>query len=111
MTDPQMLAEFNRPAMPLPAGDNFACLRANHQIYVDKTAQVLDLALCVGGCFLLARPRSFGKSTLLSTIEELFVHGTEPYDGHPSYFEGLFIDGKWPEKPALTPWRAGIFPY
>ena len=44
---------------------------------------------------ILTRPRRFGKSTLLSTLEELFLHGVEPYDGHDSYFKGLAIEDKW----------------
>lgn len=83
----------------LPSCSDFVFLRAQQQLYVDKTRYVYALARIVGGSFSLFRPRGFGKSTLLSTLEELFLHGTEPYDGHPSYFMGLYIDGRWQERP------------
>lgn len=44
---------------------------------------------------ILTRPQRFGKSTLLSTMEELFLHGVKPYDGHDSYFKGLSIEETW----------------
>ena len=47
---------------------------------------------------ILIRPRRFGKSTLLSTLEELFLHGVKPYDGHDSCFKGLAIEKTWQEE-------------
>ena len=42
--------------------------------------------------------RQRGASTLLSTVEELFLHGLEPYDGHDSYFKGLSIEKTWQDQ-------------
>ena len=46
----------------------------------------------------ISRPRRFGKSTIISTLEELFKHGVKPYDGHDSYFKGLDIEKTWNEE-------------
>ena len=72
----------------------FTELRKDGSVYVDKTAFVQKIA---GNRKpkILTRPRRFGKSTLLSTIEELFRHGVKPYDGHDSYFKGLAIEQSW----------------
>ncbi|MBO8415684.1 MAG: AAA family ATPase [Proteobacteria bacterium] len=92
-------AEFARVSAMLPAGSEFPVLRAKQQIYVDKTEKIFALASNHGGCYFLARPHGFGKTTLVSTFEELFIHGTAAYNGHPSYFKGLYIDGRWDEAP------------
>ena len=60
---------------------SFAELRKDGSVYVDKTAFVQKIA-GTRKPKILTRPRRFGKSTLLSTIEELFLHGVKPYDGH-----------------------------
>lgn len=79
--------------LPL-ANSDFGFLRKNGKCYVDKTEYIYQLALD-NQPLILTRPRRFGKSTLLSTLEELFLHGVEPYDGHDSYFKGLAIEDKW----------------
>ena len=56
-------------------------------LYVDKTKQVYDLATA-GKYFFLARPRRFGKSLLVSTLNSLF-------SGRKELFEGLWIKDKW----------------
>lgn len=84
-----LTSEYIEQVNSLPAGADFAFIRANNKIYADKTAYVLDIAGIAGGCFLLTRPRRFGKTTFLSTLKELFLHGIKPYDGHDSYFKGL----------------------
>ena len=81
--------DFRDLKLKLPtASQSFANLRSNGKIYVDKTAFVQKIA-GTRKPKILTRPRRFGKSTLLSTIEELFLHGVKPYDGHDSYFKGL----------------------
>ena len=87
--------DFGELTRKLPIGSQtFAKLRSKGKVYVDKTAFVYELA--ASDCpHILTRPRRFGKSTLLSTIEELFRHGVEPYDGHDSYFKGLTIEKLW----------------
>ena len=82
----------------LPLGEaDFVQLRATDLIYVDKTEYVYHLARGHAPQ-VLTRPRRFGKSTLLSSLKELFLHGVEPYDGHDSYFKGLAIEKKWTDK-------------
>lgn len=79
----------------LPTGDQtFAELRQQGKAYVDKTSYVYAIATS-DQPQILTRPRRFGKSTLLSTLEELFRHGVKPYDGHDSYFKGLAIESRW----------------
>ena len=73
---------------------DFVEIRQSNYIYVDKTKYIYDLAFKKGQYFL-SRPRRFGKSTLISTLEELFKRGVKPYDGHDSYFKGLYIEDKW----------------
>ena len=79
----------------LPMGEqNFADLRAAKKIYVDKTDFIFNLAQDNIPKFL-SRPRRFGKSTIVSTLEELFTHGVKSYDGHDSFFKGLKIEKLW----------------
>jgi hypothetical protein len=56
-------------------------------LYVDKTAWLYQLAK-KGKYYFLSRPRRFGKSLLVSTLEALF-------EGKKKLFEGLWIAGKW----------------
>ena len=87
---------FDQLKALLPEGQSFAAIRQRGRIYVDKTRYVYDLATS-NQPWLLTRPRGFGKSTLLSAFEELFMHGVAPYDGHDSYFKGLEIEQLWPQ--------------
>ena len=90
--------DFNALFNKLPtANQSFADLRQDGSVYVDKTAFVCKLANRTIPQ-ILTRPRRFGKSTLLTTIEELFLHGVEPYDGHPSLFQGLAIEQLWQDE-------------
>ncbi|MBU3844274.1 MAG: AAA family ATPase, partial [Candidatus Anaerobiospirillum pullicola] len=83
----------------LPLGlQSFTEIRQRNLIYVDKTRYLYQLAM-TSQPQLLTRPRRFGKSTLVSAFEELFLHGVAPYDGHDSYFKGLEIEQLWPQVP------------
>ncbi len=62
--------------------------KAGDFYYVDKTELVADLAMQEGGYFFLSRPRRFGKSLLLSTIEEAFL-------GNRELFRGLYLEDHW----------------
>lgn len=85
------------PISSLPdSQQSFASIRRQGRIYVDKTAFVYALAFNNNPRFL-SRPRRFGKSTLLSTLQELFDHGVKGYDGHDSYFRDLVIERYWKE--------------
>lgn len=77
------------PLLPISVS-SFSKLRANHKIYVDKTALIYQLARYTDK-FFLARPRRFGKSLLVSTLDSLFRNGTKE-------FQGLAIESLWQEK-------------
>ena len=56
----------------LPIGTyNFEKLRRMNCVYVDKTARLVDLVEA-GAWYFLSRPRRFGKSLTLSTLDALF---------------------------------------
>ncbi|MGB9639104.1 MAG: AAA family ATPase, partial [bacterium] len=72
----------------LPLGiSDFKKLIEGDYIYVDKTEYIYELVKN-GGYIFLSRPRRFGKSLLLSTIEYLFENQKE-------LFKGLYIYEKW----------------
>ncbi len=50
---------------------SFRKLREDNCIYVDKTQYIHHL-WHLGSMYFLSRPRRFGKSLLLSTMEEIF---------------------------------------
>ena len=66
---------------------NFQKLREGGYIYVDKTAFIYRLTQ-QAGYYFLSRPRRFGKSLLVSTLQAL-------YEGRKELFEGLYIGDKW----------------
>ena len=71
--------------MLYPIGiQNFEKLRREGYVYVDKTAHVYDLA-STGCYYFLGRPRSFGKSLLISTMEAYFL-------GKRELFKGLAVE-------------------
>jgi len=56
----------------LPTGmQDFKEIIENNYIYVDKTEYIHKIAR-TGKFYFLSRPRRFGKSLLVNTIEELF---------------------------------------
>ena len=55
-------------------------------LYVDKTQYIYELVKQPKGAWFLSRPRRFGKSLFVSTLDELFR-------GHRHLFQGLWIDG------------------
>lgn len=74
--------------LPLGSSD-FRSLRANNEIYVDKTALIHDMVEpSQRRKLLLVRPRRFGKSLLISTFESLFKNGLKD-------FKGLAIEKYW----------------
>lgn len=77
---------------PLPDGmSDFALLRAQGMIYVDKTDLIHELASLPRKKIFLNRPRRFGKSLLVSVFESLFKNGLRDFDG-------LKIKEKWTDK-------------
>ena len=84
------MTDFNDlPALPLGTSD-FASLRSQKKIYVDKTALIFQLARR-SEKFFLTRPRRFGKSLLVSTFASLFQDGLKD-------FSGLAIEKLWKDK-------------
>ena len=80
-----------------PVGiQNFESLRRDGYFYVDKTAKIFELAR-TGRYYFLSRPRRFGKSLLISTLEAYF-------QGKKELFEGLAMEGlekEWKRYPIL----------
>ena len=80
-----------------PVGiQNFDDLRNRKYIYVDKTALIYQL-VSTGKYYFLSRPRRFGKSLLISTLEAYF-------SGRKELFKGLAIEQKekeWIKYPVL----------
>ncbi|MCQ2305555.1 MAG: ATP-binding protein [Bacteroidales bacterium] len=81
----------------LPIGiQSFEKLRTEGYCYVDKTAHVFNMV--TEGCYyFLSRPRRFGKSLFLNTLESYFL-------GKKELFEGLAIaelEHDWTEYPVL----------
>jgi len=71
-----------------PVGlQNFRKIREGGYVYIDKTEAIYRLVEA-GSYYFLSRPRRFGKSLLVDTIEELF-------NGSEELFEGLWIHDKW----------------
>ena len=75
---------------------NFEDLRNNHCVYIDKTELIYKLTHS-DKVYFLSRPRRFGKSLLVSTLEAYF-------QGKKHLFEGLAmerLETEWTEYPVL----------
>ena len=83
--------------MLYPIGiQNFEKLREGGYVYIDKTAKIYSL-VSNGGYYFLSRPRRFGKSLLVSTMESYF-------EGRKDLFGGLAMESlekDWLEYPVL----------
>ena len=67
----------------------FEELIRNGFTYVDKTDRLLPLVdMSIGTQFFIARPRRFGKSLAVSTLQALF-------EGKRDLFKGLYIEPLW----------------
>ena len=81
----------------LPIGEqSFEKMRRENRLYVDKTEYVYRMAK-KGTYYFLSRPRRFGKSLLLSTIEAYFL-------GQRELFKGLYVSTQekdWFEHPVM----------
>jgi len=81
----------------LPIGQSsFERIIKNDYIYVDKTWHIYNLITSTQFNFL-SRPRRFGKSLLISTLEQIFK-------GNKELFKGLWIydaDYQWEEFPVV----------
>lgn len=83
--------------MKYPIGiQNFGKIRRDGYVYVDKTALMYKLT-SEGSYYFLSRPRRFGKSLFLSTLESYF-------SGQKELFEGLAVselEREWKQYPIL----------
>ncbi|MDR1974119.1 MAG: ATP-binding protein [Bacteroidales bacterium] len=77
-----MTTTFNTRRLPLGIQD-FAKLRTEKLVYIDKTGFIPELT-ATSSPYFLSRPRRFGKSLLLSTLKYYF-------EGRKDLFEGLAI--------------------
>ncbi len=79
----------------LPIGiQNFENIRTNNYLYVDKTKHLMEM-IENGECYFLSRPRRFGKSLTLSTLEAMFKGKTE-------LFKGLYAE-EWVKEQSKKP--------
>ena len=82
---------------PLPIGiQTFRKIIDRNYLYVDKTRYIYDM-IKTGEVYFLSRPRRFGKSLTISTLEEIFY-------GNRELFKGLWIydsDFEWKEHPVI----------
>ena len=83
--------------MKYPIGiQNFEKIRNDGYVYVDKTALIYRLA-DTGSYYFLSRPRRFGKSVLVDTLQAYF-------EGKKELFEGLKImdmEKNWTARPVI----------
>ena len=83
--------------MKYPIGiQNFGEIRRDGYAYVDKTALMYKM-VSEGKYYFLSRPRRFGKSLLLSTLEAYF-------EGQKELFEGLAVsklESDWKRHPIM----------
>ena len=71
--------------MKYPIGiQNFESIRRDGYAYVDKTAWMWKM-IDEGKYYFLSRPRRFGKSLMVSTLEAFF-------SGQRELFKGLYVD-------------------
>ncbi len=81
----------------LPVGiQTFEKIRENDMLYIDKTEYIWNM-IHLSNYIFLSRPRRFGKSLLVSTLQAYF-------EGRKDLFKGLFIETvekEWTEYPVL----------
>lgn len=76
---------------------NFSEIIEREGVYIDKTEYVYKMANSTAKYFFLSRPRRFGKSLLVSTLEAYFL-------GRKDLFEGLAIskmEKAWTKHPVI----------
>lgn len=75
----------------------FERIRKEDKLYIDKTEYIYRMAHTSGTYFFLGRPRRFGKSLLVTTMQSYF-------EGKKELFKGLAIEKlekDWTEYPVL----------
>lgn len=91
--------------MNYPIGiQTFEKIRKGDYVYVDKTDLIYNLVRQGGGYYFFSRPRRFGKSLLISTLDAYFR-------GKRDLFRGLAIDQlekEWTARPVFHIDMSGI---
>lgn len=83
--------------MKYPLGiQSFGDIRTDRYLYVDKTSYIYDI-VSRGKYYFLSRPRRFGKSLLISTLEAYFKGKKELFKGLDIYQEEVV----WKQFPVL----------
>ena len=75
----------------------FERIRTEDRFYVDKTEYIYNMVHTNGVYVFLSRPRRFGKSLLVSTLQSYF-------EGRKELFKGLAmekLEKEWTEYPVL----------
>ena len=75
----------------------FERIRKEDKLYIDKTEYIYRMSHTSGTYFFLGRPRRFGKSLLVSTMQSYF-------EGKKELFQGLameMLEKDWTEYPVL----------
>ena len=75
----------------------FERIRKEDKLYIDKTEYIYRMAHTSGTYFFLGRPRRFGKSLLVSTMQSYF-------EGKKDLFKGLAmekLEKEWTEYPVI----------
>ena len=91
-----MMAETSERRLPVGI-QSFEEIRKEKYLYVDKTDLVWNLANCGKKYNYLSRPRRFGKSVLVDTLQAYF-------EGRRELFEGLKImelEKEWVKRPVI----------
>ena len=72
--------------LKLPIGiQTFEELRKDNYVYVDKTKYLINLITTGNKIYFIARPRRFGKSMIVTTLDALF-------SGEKELFKGLYAE-------------------
>jgi hypothetical protein len=84
---------------------DFMALRQEGLIYADKTDLVYRLAKG-GSSYFFSRPRRFGKTLLLSTLQSLFECRKGLFEGKKELVDGkeVFVDPLWIVKSEDAKW-------
>ena len=81
-----------------PVGmQNFSDIREGNYVYVDKTRYIVDFLRNGSKYVFLSRPRRFGKSLFVSTLQAY-------YEGRKELFDGLALgeyEKEWVKHPVL----------
>ena len=85
----------NQRKLPIGVQD-FATIRNDGYLYVDKTDLIYNLANG-GKTYFLSRPRRFGKSLLISTMHAYFAGKRELFEG----LEIAALEQDWIQYPVI----------